>query len=127
MTYPRTLIALTLAALVGVGTTLPLTAGQSLGGITLNEVAPRVITPNNDLFNDVVFFRFDTPLSGLPVETAVYDINGAKVGALTVDASETALKWDGKDDSNVVVPAGIYIYSIKIGKSRATGTVVVAR
>ena len=27
-------------------------AGQTLGGITLTEVVPRVVTPNGDLLND---------------------------------------------------------------------------
>lgn len=102
-------------------------ASQSLGGINLTEVAPRIVTPNGDLRNDVVFFRFDDTLTGLPIENAIMDINGAKVAGLHMDSSETSLMWDGKDDAGRSLPAGIYIYSIKIGKNLVSGTIVLAR
>ena len=114
-----------------VGTALLMTKGawaeQSMGGITLLSVEPRVVTPNGDNLNDVVFFKFDSALSGLPIESQVHDIHGAKVSGMAFNSDETALKWNGKDDNGRAVPAGIYIYSIKIGKKLATGTVVVAR
>lgn len=111
-----------------VTTPLPSGAGaQSLGGVTLTEVVPRVVTPNGDLLNDVIFFKFDDTVSGLPIESEVYDIQGAKVSDLTLNSNETALLWNGKDDSGRAVPSGIYIYSIKLGGRQATGTVVVAR
>jgi hypothetical protein len=101
---------------------------QSLGGITLTNVTPRIVTPNGDALNDVIFFRFDDVLSGLPIESSVFDVHGAKVGSLRIDSSDdTLLTWDGRDLSGNLMPAGIYIYMIEIGKSRATGTVVVAR
>ena len=100
---------------------------QSLGGITLTEVAPRVVTPNGDLLNDVIYFKFDNTVSGLPLESQVYDIHGAKVSGMTPNSNETALLWNGKDDGGRIVPSGIYIYSIKLGDRQATGTVVVAR
>jgi flagellar hook assembly protein FlgD len=115
-----------IVALVGLFS-LPCTAGQTVGGVTLTEVVPRVVTPNGDLLNDVVFFKFDNTLSGLPLETSIWDIHGAKVGDMALDSNETALTWNGKDESGRSVPSGIYIYSIKIGKNQATGTVVVAR
>ena len=100
---------------------------QSLGGVTLTEVAPRVVTPNGDLLNDVIYFKFDNTLTGLPIETEVFDIHGAKVSQLTMNSDETALTWDGKSDSGQNVPSGIYIYTIKLGGRQASGTVVVAR
>jgi len=105
----------------------PLPASQSFGNLSLTDVKPRVITPNGDSKNDAVYFQFDGALSGLPVESGVYDINGAKIGSLVFNEDETALLWDGKDEQGKVVPSGIYVYSIKIGKNMATGTVVVAR
>jgi hypothetical protein len=98
-----------------------------LGGVTLEEVKPRVITPNGDSRNDVVFFQFDTSVAGLPIEADIRDIHGARVAGLGLNAAEDALVWDGKDDSGRTTPSGIYIYSIKIGQNHATGTVVVAR
>ena len=100
---------------------------QTLEGVTLLQVAPRILSPNNDSRNDRIFFIFDNPLSGLPVESAIFDINGAKVADMGLNSNETALTWDGKDTSGQPVQSGIYVYSIKIGKSLATGTVVVAK
>lgn len=106
-----------------------LSAGQSqaIGGITLTEVVPRIVTPNGDLLNDVIFFKFDNTLSGLPIETSILDIHGARVSDMDMNSNETSLMWNGKDDTGRNVPSGVYIYSIKIGKNQATGTVVVAR
>ncbi len=100
---------------------------QSLGGITLEEVKPRVITPNGDALNDVVFFQFDTSVAGLPIEGDIRDIRGARVSGMEMNVAEDALIWDGRDDNGRTSPSGIYIYSIKIGQNQATGTVVVAR
>ena len=103
---------------------------QNIGGLVLEEVAPRIATPNGDLFNDKIFFKFrqSDSLLGIPVESAIYDINGAKISDLEVDPSDDSrLTWDARDDSGNFVPSGIYVYSIKIGKNFATGTVVVAR
>ncbi len=103
---------------------------QNLGGLELEEVAPRIVTPNGDLLNDKIFFKFrpSDSLLGIPVESAVFDINGAKIADLILDPNDDSrLTWDARDNSGQVVPAGIYVYSIKIGKNFATGTVVVAR
>ena len=104
------------------------TAGQNLGGLTLGEVSPRILTPNGDNLNDKAFFRFDTSLTGIPLETSIFDINGAKVGSLELEAlDDTLLSWDGRNSSGEIAPAGIYIYMIALGKHRASGTIVVAR
>lgn len=104
-------------------------AGQSLGSLTLTQVAPRVITPNGDGYNDVVFFEFDNGINieGTPFDTGVYDLSGANVSSLKLDLGGNALSWDGKDSSGRVVPSGIYIYMIKLGKYTVSGTVVVAK
>lgn len=100
---------------------------HSFGGIQLTQVTPRVITPNGDSLNDAVLFKFDDILTGLPFEGLIHDISGAKVGAMKLTLNDTALLWDGKDDGGKTVPSGIYIYSIKIGKNKTMGSVVVAR
>jgi len=103
-------------------------SAESLGGISLDEVSPRIITPNGDQLNDVVFFKFSDSIVGVPLETDVVDINGGKISELQPKPGiDDVLTWDGKDAGGRVVPAGIYIYSIKLGGHQATGTVVVAR
>lgn len=100
---------------------------EQLGAVTLTEVAPRVVTPNGDMFNDVIYFKFGgDSLSGLPIESQILDINGGKVAGLNLNSNETSLIWDGKDSSGRSVPSGIYVYQIKIGDKQASGTVVVA-
>ncbi len=101
---------------------------QSLGGINLTDVSPRIATPNGDSLNDVIFFRFDDVLSGLPLQSAVFDVHGAKIAGLRINPTDDRLlMWDAKDENGNIMPAGIYVYMIEIGKNRATGTVVVAR
>lgn len=107
---------------------------QSFGDISLTEITPRILTPNGDSRNDKVFFKFienltggSTDLTGIPIDTAVYSITGAKVGTLNLDLNDSSLSWDGKNTVGESLPAGIYIYSITIGKKSATGTVVVAK
>ncbi|MFN0117900.1 MAG: gliding motility-associated C-terminal domain-containing protein, partial [Elusimicrobiota bacterium] len=93
-----------------------ISSSQSIGGVVLTDVAPRIVTPNGDALNDVVFFKFDSNLAGIPIESQIVDISGAKVANLEFNSNETALLWNGKDTSGNIVPAGIYIYSIIIGK-----------
>lgn len=100
---------------------------ESVGGLTLLAVRPRVITPNGDGVNDVAFLVFDTTLEGLPIDSSIYDITGAKVANMAIGGSADALTWNGKDGGGRAVPAGIYLYAVKIGKNVATGTIVVAR
>ncbi len=101
---------------------------QALGEINLLSVTPRIITPNGDGKNDRAFFNFDQHLTGLSISGEVFDLQGAKVGDLSVfDGDDTKMTWNGKDDEGVSVRSGIYIYQIKLGGSRLTGTVVVAK
>ena len=122
----KKLLGITLISLLMAASRAP-AATQSLGGVNLTAVAPRILTPNDDAGNDKVFFQFDDTLAGLPLETAVYDLRGAKVSDLVMNSNATALTWNGKNTDGQFLPAGIYIYSIRIGKNAATGTVVVAR
>jgi len=105
-------------------------AAQSLGAVTLQSVAPRIITPNGDGKNDVAFFNFGSAdhLTGLPISGEVFDITGAKVSNFGIWASDdTKMMWNGKDGGGNTLPSGIYIYQITLGGSKLTGTVVVAR
>lgn len=116
------------ACALTMSSTVTAAKSQSLGGIVLTEVAPRIVTPNGDALNDKIFFKFDSSLTGLPLETDILDVNGAKVSHLQVDSiNDKYLTWDGRDTSGKHVSAGIYVYSIKLGKSMASGTIVVAR
>jgi hypothetical protein len=102
-------------------------ATTTLGTLTLTRVAPRIITPHGDGFNDKARLEFDNP-EQLPVTGTVYDLNGARVADLKPGPDPTAvLLWDGKDGDGQTVAGGIYIYQIVFEGKTATGTVVVAR
>ncbi len=100
---------------------------QDFGGLVLTEITPRIITPNADMRNDKVFFKFDSPLTGIPVDSNIYDLSGSKIKSMEFDLFDNALSWDGKNTSGQSVPSGIYLYQITIGKKSVTGTVVVAK
>ena len=107
-----------------------LKAAQSLGPVTLQSVTPRIITPNGDGKNDVAFFNFGSSdhLTGLPITGDVFSITGARVANFGVsNINDTKMSWNGKDGDGNTLPSGIYIYQIKLGDSRLTGTVVIAR
>jgi len=102
-------------------------ATVTLGSLTLTRVAPRIITPNGDGYNDKARFEFNNP-ELLPVTGSVYDLSGAHVADLQGGSDPTTvLLWDGKDAFGRTVAGGIYIYQIQFQGKTATGTVIVAR
>jgi hypothetical protein len=97
-------------------------------GLTRNSPYPRMITPNG-AENRRVFWFFDNPADET-VEGTIYDIRGARVRGLSVNGMSptvNSIVWDGRDDQGAVVPSGVYLYEIKAGNDKETGTVVVAR
>jgi hypothetical protein len=95
-----------------------------------NVVFPRVITPNGDGINYVVFFLFRNETDA-PVKGTIYDLKSAKVVDLQIGSFytgiHTLLVWDGRDESGAVVGSGIYIYKVDVGDNHFTGTVAVLR
>ena len=97
-------------------------------------VLPRIISPNDDGINDVVYFKLDNPTLA-EISGAVFDMSGGEVASLTrvVDLSiflpETVdgLQWDGRDHSGRRVPAGPYVYRIQGDGNVFNGIVVVAQ
>src|SRR3954470_18482141 len=99
-----------IASLIGlVAWAAPSLAEESLGGLSLDEVSPRIVTPNGDGLNDLIFFRFSDSIVGVPIETEVVDINGGKISELhTKSGMDDVLTWDGKDAGGRDVSSGIY-------------------
>ncbi|MBV9080682.1 MAG: gliding motility-associated C-terminal domain-containing protein [Elusimicrobia bacterium] len=114
------------AATIGAALPIPVAGPQTFGAITMS-VMPRIITPNGDGRNDVLFFKFDSDVSGVPIDARIMDLSGAQIVSPSLNSNGDALTWDGKDDSGRIVPSGIYLYALKIGTKIATGTIVVAR
>lgn len=97
-----------------------------LGNVEMTQVRPRVITPNDDGWNDKVLFEFANP-AFLPITGEIFDINGAKVSDLIAGpVPDESLVWDGKRNGEPV-PGGVYVYEVTADGQTAHGTVVVAR
>ena len=85
------------------------------------EVLPNPFTPNNDGYNDAVFFNFPGLKTG--GEVAIYNMRGRSVRKFV--GSQT---WDGRDDSGGDVPPGVYIYAVTIdGTLQHSGTLTLIR
>ena len=100
-----------------------------LGDTSLLQVYPRIFTPNGDGANDVVIFQYgEGALASGSLTGEIYDLSSAKVATLQPGPDPlTTMQWDGKDEGGKVVPAGIYIYQLKVGGTTVNGTVVVAK
>lgn len=77
-------------------------------------------------FKDKVRIGYELKSSaGVSVE--VYNIYGNKVKTLS-NKFETAgandAEWNGKNDAGVKVPAGVYFYTIRSGKSKTSGKII---
>ncbi len=61
-----------------------------------------------------------------PVSLSVYNLRGQRVAVLGEDGSRGSnlLQWDGRDSAGQELPAGIYLYRLEAGKSRAAGKMV---
>ena len=87
------------------------------------------ITPGlSDGFNDYTVFRFPNMRSGkLTKKIYIYDRYEHLVRTIEAPGDE-GWNWDGKDENNVVVPQGVYIYVIVVDdKAVCNGTITVAR
>jgi gliding motility-associated-like protein len=97
-----------------------------LGGqsAVLQSVHPRIFSPNGDGYNDVVHFDLINP-DQEPVSGKIFDLQAARVADLSPSA--LGLQWDGRGPGGRVVPGGVYIYQIFVGRRRVSGTVVVVK
>lgn len=98
------------------------------GDFSLISVRPRMITPNGDGRNDMVFFFYDNPRRDA-VRLRILNLSGARVAepSRAGATAQPSLVWDGRDNSGRKVPSGAYVYVLEGGRKRLTGTVVVVR
>lgn len=101
-------------------------AGQL--GVSLTEDYRRVLTPNNDGYNDEAYFSLNNP-GDVSVSGKIYDAVSGKVADMRVETTfnSQALVWDGRDAGGSVLPQGIYFYVISGGDSVLKGVIVIAK
>ena len=71
--------------------------------------------------------------SAVPVSLEIYDLSGRRVRRVYEGedpAGEYSHAWDGRDDSDELVPPGLYLYRLVVdvqsGKETNSGVVAVA-
>jgi len=70
-------------------------------------------------FNPTTTISFEVPATGAPrehVSLAVYDVRGRRVKTLvdsSLEPGHHSVVWEGRDEEEVPVPSGIYIYTMK--------------
>lgn len=88
--------------------------------------SPPIFSPNGDGINDQVTFTFSNP-DNSEVVLAILDLSGVIMRFESLGIGSTIWIWDGKDNMANVAEAGVYIYQIRIGSSKYTGTIVLAK
>jgi hypothetical protein len=100
------------------------------GAIHNVSVSPNPFTPNsrNSAFNSMrLSFSLDDNYENVQVN--IFNLKGEliqKITAINASGWTVQVWWDGKDQDGYPVPAGVYIYQIRAGKYKYTGTVLLA-
>ena len=92
--------------------------------ITGGWAAPNPFTPNNSGdASDRTIFHVQSEDSDVRFTIEIFDLLGRRIMTLRDGLNV----WDGKDESGVIVPGGVYIYQIRTEDEVISGTVVVVR
>ena len=86
-------------------------------------------TPNGDGINDLLEIEYDlVNLSGhVPVTVGVYDLAGSQVAQIAAGSGGSGrftATWDGRGESDQLLPPGIYLLSVEVEADTGTYTAV---
>ena len=99
------------------------------------QISPNPFTPNGDGVNETanISYKLLRLTSAVPVSLEIYDLSGRLVRRVYEgeDAvGEYSHLWDGRDDSDQLVPPGLYLYRLVVevqsGTETSSGAVAVA-
>ncbi len=81
------------------------------------SASPSVFTPNGDGINDQTLIQYDITniARPAPLEVFIFDLSGRLIRRLvnaTASSGRFAPAWDGRDESNNVVPPGHYLFNV---------------
>ena len=86
---------------------------------TTKPVLPNIFTPNGDAINDEFFI--DT--NEIPIKSFSLKIYN-RMGVLLFSSSTEKIGWDGRTNSGVKVPEGVYFYTVEINGQKYKNTLM---
>tara|TARA_Y100000590_G_scaffold331875_1_gene377146 strand:+ start:3867 stop:4895 length:1029 start_codon:yes stop_codon:yes gene_type:complete len=94
-----------------------------------NSPSYHIYAPYPNPFNSTVTLRYDLQ-SEETVSIIIYDMMGREIlrllkGQQTI--GQKSVKWNGNNNNNESVSAGVYIYSIEIGRYRKTKKIIILK
>ena len=94
------------------------TTTAAVSSLLQGTLAPRVISPNNDLVNDVATISYDLLeiIGEISVRIDISDLSGRVVRVVHDGDDQVGhydRVWDGRDNAGSLVPPGSYLYRIK--------------
>ena len=87
------------------------------------SVSPKIISPNNDGFDDVAAIYYSFPEPGYVANIIIFDISGNRVKHLKTNAlcgSQGIYNWDGLNDKNQRINTGQYIVYTEVFNVKGT-------
>ncbi|MGM0609065.1 MAG: FlgD immunoglobulin-like domain containing protein [Candidatus Muiribacteriota bacterium] len=107
---------------------------HNTGGVENIVVSPNPFAPAGNVDKEVVTLKFELK-NDSEVTLLVFDRTGLKIRELTYHQSMNAgintVEWDGRDESENVVPTGIYVFHLTVRDEngrvdRKSGTIIVS-
>jgi hypothetical protein len=84
---------------------------------TVFKIEPEVFTPDGDGQNEATNIQFQMSQNGFVANISIFDVNGRKIRQLAQNqllSVNGSIEWDGKNDTNEVVPVGYYILLVEL-------------
>ncbi len=86
--------------------------------------------PNPFSPSTAIRYTLSPELAGADVELCIYDLSGRRVRRFD-ESSRTAgihtLNWDGRDEQGFELPAGVYLYRLRVGEQTSSRKMLLAR
>ncbi len=81
------------------------------------DIIPEIFSPNGDAYDDICGIYYNLDKNGYSINIKVFNSNGLLIKNLlnnNLTNSQDVIYWDGCDDNNRIVEAGIYIIMTEI-------------